>query len=462
MSGAAEPIAVIGVGCRLPGGAESPESFWDLLTGQRETSGPAPVRRWEWYREVSPEHDLAVQRTVSRGSFLDDVEGFDAAFFGMSGREAEEMDPQQRILLETGWEALEHAGVPPHSLRGSETGVYVGFCTGDYGRRLLEDLPGIEAWTGIGAANCALADRISYVLDLRGPSLAVDTACSASLVSLHLACQGLRAGDCTTALAAGVNLIVSPGETLSLAEAGALSPDGRSRPFDADADGYGRGEGCGVLVLRRLSDARRAGDRVLAVVAGSGVNQDGRTDGIMAPSGSAQEHMMRRACANAGIDPATVDLVEAHGTGTRLGDPEEAEALGVVYGAGRAPGEPCLVGSVKGNIGHLEGAAGVAGLIKVILALHRAAIPPSLVGRLNPEIPWGRNGLRVATETAPWPVREHPRRAAVSGFGYGGSIAHVVLEQAPDHAPGAPDEPDGPRLYPLSAASPEALAASAG
>lgn len=462
MTGAVEPIAVIGIGCRFPGGVGTPESFWDLLISGQDASGPAPDERWQWYRRVSPAHDLAVQRTIPRGSFLDDVAGFDAEFFGVSGREAELMDPQQRILLETSWEALEHAGVPPRSLGGGETGVYVGVCTEDYGRRLLEDLPGIEAWTGIGAAGCALANRISYALDLRGPSMTVDTACSASLVSLHLACQGLRTGDCTTALAAGVNLIVSPGETLSLDAAGALSPDGRSRPFDAGADGYGRGEGCGVLVLRRLADARRDGDTVLAVVLGSSVNQDGRTNGIMAPSGTAQEHVMRRACMTAGIDPATVGFVEAHGTGTRLGDPEEVAALSAVYGTGREPGEPCLIGSVKGNIGHLEGAAGVAGLIRAVLALQRAEVPPSVIRRLNPDIPWGSNGLRVAAERVTWPAVRHPRRAAVSGFGYGGAIAHIVLEQAPEQESVVMDGSAVPRLYPLSAGSPEALAGFAG
>ncbi|MEU4805543.1 beta-ketoacyl synthase N-terminal-like domain-containing protein [Actinosynnema sp. NPDC023587] len=470
-----EPIAVVGVGCRFPGGVGTPEAFWDLVVAGRDTSGPAPTERWDWYRDLSPAHEAALRHVTSRGSFLDDVAGFDAAFFGLSGREAELMDPQQRILLETAWEALEHAGVPPHSLAGTETGVYIGFCTADYGRRLLEDLPGIEAWTGIGAATCALADRIAHALDLRGPSLAVDTACSASLVSLHLACQGLRAGDCSTALAGGVNLILSPGETLSLDAAGALSPDGRSKPFDADADGYGRGEGCGVLVLRRLSDARRAGDRVLAVVRGSAVSQDGRTEGIMAPSGPAQEHVMRRACANAGIDPTTVGFVEAHGTGTRLGDPAEVAALSAVYGRD----EPCPIGSVKGNIGHLEGAAGVASVVKAVLALERGVVPPGVLRRLNPDIPWEDNGLRVATEAEPW--TGHPRRAAVSGFGYGGAIAHVVLEQAPEDAPGVGPgagtwvgsgvresggsrfaERGGLRVYPVSAASAEALAAGAG
>ncbi|MPZ81287.1 MAG: acyltransferase domain-containing protein [Actinophytocola sp.] len=453
---------MVGIGCRLPGEVNSPAGFWDLLAAGRETTGPAPEERWQWYRDLSPEHDSALQRVVGSGSFLSDIGAFDAEFFGLSPREAELMDPQQRILLETAWEALEHAGLPPRDLAGSDTGVYVGVCTGDYGRRLLEDLPSIDAWSGIGAATCALANRISYALDLRGPSLVTDTACSASLVALHLACQSLRAGESTVAIAAGVNLIVSPGETLSLDAAGALSPDGRCKPFDAAADGYGRSEGCGVLVLKRLPDAQRDGDRILALVRGSAVNQDGRTNGIMAPSGPAQEHVMRRACEQAAVDPATVDYVEAHGTGTRLGDPLEAAALSAVYGAGRAADEPCLLGSVKSNIGHLEGAAGVAGVIKAVLALDKAEIPASLLSRLNPDIEWVHNGMRVATERTSWPERAHPRRATVSGFGYGGTVAHILLEQAPVTEPVRPGPDDAHRLFPLSAGSPTALHRYAG
>ncbi len=393
-----EPVAVVGIGCRLPGGVASADDFWDLLAEGRRISAPAPAERWRWYRELGPDYDAALQRVISSGSFLEDIGAFDAGFFGLSPREVELMDPQQRILLEVAWEALEHAGIPPRALAGSDTGVYVGSCTGDYGRRLLEDLPGIEAWTGIGAATCALANRISYALDLRGPSLVTDTACSASLVSLHLACQGLRLGECGIAIAAGVNLVVSPGETLSLEAAGALAPDGRCKPFDAAADGYGRAEGCGVLVLKRLADAERDGDRVLATVTGSAINQDGHTNGIMAPCGQAQQEVMSSACDRAGVAPATVDYVEAHGTGTRLGDPLEAEALSTVYGADRPAGERCLIGSVKSNIGHLEGAAGVVSVIKAVLALYRREIPASLIETLTPDIPWHDNGLAVTAE----------------------------------------------------------------
>ncbi|MDH2426507.1 beta-ketoacyl synthase N-terminal-like domain-containing protein [Sphaerisporangium sp. TRM90804] len=457
-----EPVAVIGVGCRLPGDVRSPDEFWDLLRAGRNTTRPLPAERWRQYENRSPEHAAALRDAVRHGSFLSDIEGFDAEFFGLSPREAELMDPQQRILMETTWEALENAGLPPHELAGTDAGVFMGVCTADYGGSLLEDLPQIEAWTGIGAATCAVANRISYSLDLRGPSMAIDTACSASLVALHLAAQSLRLGESDVALAGGVNLLVTPGQTLTLGTAGALAPDGRSKSFDASADGYGRGEGCGVVVLKRLSDARRDGDRILALVIGSAVNQDGHTNGIMAPCGEAQAHVMARACRQAGVAPSTVDYIEAHGTGTRLGDPLEAGALSSVYGARRPAGDPCLIGSVKSNIGHLEGAAGIAGVIKAVLALDRGEIPPTVLTTLNPAVPWETSGLRVVTGRSAWPERDHPRRAGVSSFGYGGTVAHIVLEQAP----AAPETPrgrgTGERLFPLSAASERALRQYAG
>ncbi len=460
----AEPVAVIGIGCRFPGEADTPEAFWQLLLDNRNTAGEVPPERWRPYEELGPEYSTVLRRALRKGSFLEGIDQFDAEFFGISPREAELMDPQQRILVEVVWEALEHAGIPPRALAGTDAGVFVGACTDDYRRFLLEDLTHMDAWSGIGAARCATANRVSHLLDLRGPSLAVDTACSASLVALHLACQSLRLGESSIALVGGVNLVISPGETLTLDLAGALAPDGRSKAFDASGDGYGRGEGCGVLVLKPLERARADGDRVLAVVRGSAVNQDGYTNGIMAPCGTAQEYVMARACDQAGLAPGTVDYVEAHGTGTQLGDPMEASAIGAVYGTGR-PGEaPCLIGSVKANIGHLEGAAGVAGLIKATLALAHGHIPGNpLVTGLNTEIPWESTGLRVVTRAEPWPERDHPRRAGVSGFGYGGTIAHVVLEEppAPDPVPaGQPDAATAGRthgLYPLSAGSAPAL-----
>ena len=452
-----EPIAIIGMACRFAGGVDSPEKFWTLLRDGGDTVGEVPQGRWDWYATQSREHAAAVRDVTRRGAFLDDVKGFDADFFGITPREAALMDPQQRIVLELAWEALEHAGLPPRTLAGTDAGVFMGVGSDDYGRRLLEDLPRIEAWSGIGGAYCAVANRISYVLDLRGPSMAVDTACSSSLVAIHLAAQALRAGECPVALAGGVLVMTAPGLSLVLDAAGATAPDGRCKSFDADADGYGRGEGGGVVVLKRLSDARRDGDRALAIIRGSAVHQDGRTNGIMAPSGAAQAHLMRRAYAVAGVDPATVGFVEAHGTGTRVGDPLEAAAMTEVFGPGRPADRPLLIGSVKPNIGHLEAGAGVAGVIKAVLALRHGEIPPSLNFTTgNPAIPWDTAGLRVVTEPTPWPQADTPRRAGVSGYGYGGTIAHVILEQAEVPA-GRAAAGSGPAPYPLSAASPAAV-----
>ncbi|MFH8476549.1 beta-ketoacyl synthase N-terminal-like domain-containing protein [Streptomyces sp. NPDC018000] len=455
-AGLEEPIAVVGLSCRFPGDADSPEAFWDLLVQGRDGIGDG-AERWAPYAETGHNHAAVLRNTTSRGGFLTDIAGFDAEFFGISPREAELMDPQQRLLLELAWEALEHAGVPPLSLGGSNCGVFVGVGSDDYGRRLLEDLDRIEPWTGIGAALCATANRISHSLDLRGPSLAVDTACSASLVGVHLACRSLLSGESDVALAAGVNLMVAPGLSVTLDRAGATSPDGRSKPFDASADGYGRGEGAGVLVLKRLSDAERAGDRVLAVIRGSGVSQDGRTEGIMAPNGEAQADLLRRTYERCCIAPGTVDYVEAHGTGTVAGDPLEIGALAAVFGADRPADSPCLIGSVKGNIGHLEAGSGIAGMIKTILALVHEEIPPSVhFSTPNPRIRWAESRLRVTTERTPWPRGERPRRAGVSSFGYGGTIGHVVLEEAParPEPPAAPGDGAAlPRLFPLSGRS---------
>lgn len=475
-----EPVAVIGLGCRFPGGAEDPDAFWNLLLDGRDGIGEPPVDRWGSYAELGPDYAAAVRRAAVPGGFLADISGFDAAFFGLTPREAALMDPQQRLLLELCWEALEHAGVPPRDLAGSDTGVFVGVGSDDYGRRMLEDLPSIEAWTGIGSALCAAANRISHALDLRGPSLAVDTACSASLVATHLACQSLRTGESSLALVGGVNLIISPGLTLTLEAAGATAADGRCKPFDAAADGYGRGEGGGILVLKRLSAALRDGDRVLAVIRGSAVHQDGRTGGIMAPNGDAQRELLIRACHSAGVAPGSVDYVETHGTGTSLGDPLEAGALAAVYGTDRTADRPCLIGSVKPNIGHLEAGAGVASLIKTTLVLAHGEIPPSLNFTTgNPAIDWPASGLRVVTERTPWPRDGQVHRAGVSGFGYGGTIGHVLLEEAPtpttasplaaaagsaaerdDAETGSPGGVSG--LFPLSAASEPALRAYAG
>ncbi|RKT55147.1 type I polyketide synthase [Saccharothrix australiensis] len=453
----AEPIAIVGMGCRLPGGVDTPAQLWDMLSTGRDGITEIPPGRWDPYEVPGTESARALRDTTRRGAFLADAAAFDADFFGVTPREAEIMDPQQRLVLEVTWEALEHAGIPPHGLAGSDTGVFVGVGSDDYGRRMLEDLPRIEAWTGIGAAPCAVANRVSYVLDLRGPSFAVDTACSSSLVAIHLAVRSLRSGETTVAIAAGVNLIAGPGLTMVLDAAGATSPDGRSKPFDSTADGYGRGEGVGVVVLKRLSDAERDGDRVLAVVRGSAVSQDGRTNGIMAPNGEAQAHVAREALRDAGLDAHDVDYVEAHGTGTRAGDPVEAAALSAVYGRSRTGDDPCLIGSIKGNIGHLEAGAGVAGVIKAVLALGHGGIPPNAVfDQPNPNIPWSTNGLRVVDAPTTWPKRGPVRRAAVSSFGYGGTVGHVVLEEAPE--PAATGDFEGIGLYALSGASTDAVA----
>ncbi len=451
---AAEAVAVVGIGCRLPGGINAPGEFWRFLMDGGEATGDIPAERWEAYGPL--------RSVTRRGSFLADAAAFDAQFFGVSPREAELIDPQQRLTLETSWEALEDAGIPPHTLAGTDAGVFMGTGSDDYGRQMLEDLPGIEAWTGIGASLCAVANRVSYFLDLRGPSMAVDTACSSSLVAIHLACQSLRAGESTVALAGGVHLIAAPGLSMVLDAAGATSPDGRSKSFDASADGYGRGEGVGVLVLKRLADAQRDGDHIRAVIRGSAVNQDGRTNGIMAPSGEAQEYVVRHALRQAHVDPLTVGYVEAHGTGTRVGDPIEVGALARVFGAGRPADAPCLIGSVKANIGHLEAGAGVAGVIKAVLALEHATIPPTVnLTELNPDIPWAESGLHVTTEPTPWPQDHQVRRAGVSGFGYGGTVGHVLLEQAPPSTQKPTEAAVGPRVFALSASSEEGVRAEA-
>ncbi|MFE7192727.1 beta-ketoacyl synthase N-terminal-like domain-containing protein [Kitasatospora sp. NPDC057541] len=461
----AEPVAVIGMGCRLPGGVDSPEQLWQLLVNGQDAIGQVPAERWEHYEKLDPRNAAALRSTTSQGGFLADAAAFDAEFFGVTPREAELMDPQQRIVLEVAWEALENAGLPPHTLAGTDAAVFMGVGSDDYGRQMLEDLPAIEAWSGIGASMCAVANRISYALDLRGPSLIADTACSSSIVALHLACQSLRTGEATLAIAGGVNVMAGPGLTMVLDAAGATSSDGRSKSFDAAADGYGRGEGAGVLVLKLLSEAQRDGDRILAVLRGTAVNQDGRTAGIMAPNGEAQEYVARQALRQAGVAAQSVGYVEAHGTGTRKGDPIEVGALSRVFGENRGPDDPCLIGTVKPTIGHLEAGAGVAGVIKAVLALVHGRIPATPnITELNPDIPWETSGLRVVTETTEWPGGEGPRRAGVSSFGYGGTVAHAVLEQAPTPAAGrsATAEPfDGERVFALSGVTEAGLRANA-
>ncbi|MGV0780442.1 type I polyketide synthase [Mycolicibacterium sp. XJ775] len=457
-----EPIAVIGLGCRVAGNVATPSDFWNFLLEGRSNVTEVPDERWEPYLRRDP-RNAAVLREVTRlGTFLDDLPGFDAEFFGVAPREAEVMDPQQRLALEVSWEALEHAGVSPRALAGSDTAVLMGVNSDDYGKLIMEDLPGIDAWTGIGTSLCGIANRVSHLLDLRGPSVALDAACAASLVAVHQACQMLRAGETSLALAGGVSALIGPGLTRVLDEAGATAPDGRCKTFDASADGYGRGEGAGVVVLKRLADAQRDGDRVLAVVRGGATAQDGRTVGIMSPNGAAQADMFRLACRMSGVDPAGVGYIEAHGTGTPTGDPTEVGALAEVYGVGRTETNRCRIGSVKPNIGHLEGGAGVMGLIKAVLALHHEAIPPTAgLRQLTGAVDWANSGLRVPTEVEPWTRTDTPRQAAVCSYGYGGTIAHILLEEGPAASDPAERSSSGALIVPISARSGPRLARQA-
>ncbi|GAA2601528.1 type I polyketide synthase [Actinomadura fulvescens] len=465
-------IAVIGMSCRFSPDLDSLDKFWTFLAQGRYSVREMPDKRWQPYASSSPQATAIMRGTTRLGSFLDDIEGFDADFFGISPREADFIDPQQRILLELAWEALVHAGVPPLSLRGTETGVFAAANSNDYGRRLLEDIPRTGAYAVNGTTYYGIANRISYFLDLRGPSVAVDTACAGSLTALHFACQSLRLGETPVAVVGGVNVMATPALFVALDGAGATSPDGRSKAFDRDADGYGRGEGAGVVVLKRLADARRDGDPVLALIVGSGVFQDGRSDGMMAPNNEAQEHMLHEVYDRAGISPASVGYVEAHGTGTPVGDREEALALAAVFGRDRAPHDPCMIGSLKPNIGHIEGGSGIAGVIKAVLALRNAAIPPSLHSEPHPDIDWAASGLRLVGELSPWRPGSEPRRAGVSSYGVGGTIAHLILEEAPaeisaEPTAKAPAEapakaPADISVFPLSAMSDAGLRALAG
>lgn len=436
-----EPIAVIGLGCRFPGGISGPEALWQFLWDGRCAIGEVPADRWAPFDDGSAEVAAALANTTRWGSFLNDIDAFDAEFFEISLREAAKMDPQQRLLLEVAWEALEHAGIPANSLRRSQTGVFAGACVSEYGYLGSTDLAAVDAWSNTGGALSIIANRLSYFLDLRGPSVAVDTACSSSLVAIHLACQSLRLRDSDLALAAGVNLLLSPAVFHGFDQAGALSPTGLCHSFDAAADGFVRGEGCGVVVFKRLNDAVREGDPILAVVRGSAINQDGRSNGLMAPNPAAQMAVLRAAYANAGIPPHEVDYVEAHGTGTFLGDPIEARALGTTLGRGRPADSPLLVGAVKSNLGHLEAAAGVAGFMKAVLAVHRGQIPANLGYQApNPHIPFDELRLKVVAENEEWPSSGRARRVGVSSFGFGGTNAHVVIEQPPDPIVSGPQQ----------------------
>ena len=428
-----DAVAIIGAGCRLPGGADDLESFWSLLVNGTDAVTEIPRDRWniaDWY-DADP--DTPGKMATRWGGFLDGVDRFDPEFFGISAREAESMDPQQRLLLEVSWEALENAAQNPSRLSESRTGVFVGLTNDDYGRLLSRDgASAFDSYYASGVARSVAAGRISYVLGLQGPNISIDTACSSSLVAVHQACQSLRSGECRLALAGGVNIILLPETTVALSRAHMMAPDGRCKSFDDSANGFVRAEGCVILVLKRLSDALRDRDHVLALIRGSAVNQDGRSSGLTVPNGPAQEGVLREALSDAGVEPLDVDYVEAHGTGTALGDPIEAHALGAVLGKDRDPRTPLRIGSVKTNLGHLEAAAGAAGLLKTALALSRGAIPPSLhFRRWNHNIDWKGAPVSVPVEYTSWERIGRPRIAGVSSFGFSGTNAHVVLEEAP-------------------------------
>ena len=454
-----EPIAIIGMSCRFPGGANDPEAFWQLLHDGVDAITEVPPERWNIDAYYDPDNDAPGKMYTRSAGFLQDIDQFDPEFFGISAREAVSIDPQQRLLLEVSWEALENAGQAPKQLTGTQTGIFVGIGQNDYAnlQMKLGEPTKINAYTGTGNGFCFASGRLSYVLGLQGPNMAIDTACSSSLVAIHLACQSLRAGECNLALAGGVQLILSPEVAIFLSKAHALSPDGRCKTFDAAANGFGRGEGCGVVVLKRLSDAVADKNQILAVIRGSATNHDGPSSGLTVPNGLAQQKLIRDALKNSKVEPSQVSFVETHGTGTALGDPIEVEGLGTVFGKDRDPDHPLTISSVKTNIGHLEAAAGIAGLIKVVLALQHQEIPPHLhFKEPNPRINWDKLPVVIPTESKPWPA-DRTRLAGVSSFGISGTNAHVVLEAAPAPQPVPAAVVRPLHLLTLSAKTQEAL-----
>ncbi|ORB12047.1 type I polyketide synthase [Mycobacterium noviomagense] len=463
----ASGFAIVGYAARFPGAANTDE-FWDLLRQGRDAISEVPEDRWDADEFFDPDPDTPGKVVTRRAGFVDDATGFDAPFFGMSVREVRLMDPQHRLLLETAWRAVEHSGTAPTALANTNTGVFVGLSTHDYLGMASDELTydEIEAYMAIGTSNAAAAGRISYRLGLQGPAVAVDTACSSSLVAVHQACQALRLGECDLALAGGVNALLTPATMITFSNAHMLAPDGRCKTFDAAADGYVRGEGCGVIVVKRLEDAIRDGDRIRAVIRGSAVNQDGASGGLTVPNGVAQQRVIAEALKRANIAPGDVGYLEAHGTGTSLGDPIEIQAAGAVLGTGREASQPLLIGSVKTNIGHLEAAAGIAGVLKVVLSLEHGLLPQHLHFRdPSPHIPWDRLAVQVVQEATAWERNGRPRIAGVSSFGFAGTNAHVIISEAPDEASPAAVAPSpvgksGGRRFsvlPLSARTPDAL-----
>ncbi|MBO0879088.1 MAG: hypothetical protein J2P17_01640, partial [Mycobacterium sp.] len=468
ISGSDDGIAVVGVSCRLPG-APDPDAFWGLLREGRHAITEIPAGRWDM--PAALDGSSSPQRLTTRyGAFVDAIDMFDADFFGISPRESAGIDPQQRLMLELSWEAFENAGIMPETLRDSDTGVFVGVIWDDYALLRQEYGPGaITAHTVTGVHRGMIANRISYTLGLHGPSLIVDAAQSSSLVAVHMACESLRTGESTLALVGGVSLNIVPESTLTMERFGGLSPDGRCFTFDARANGFVRGEGGAAVVLKPLSRALADDDRVYCVITGSAVNNDGATRGFTIPSAEQQEEVIRAACRRARTAPGAVQYVELHGTGTKVGDPIEAAALGAALGSARRAGSPLMVGSVKTNIGHLEGAAGIAGLLKTVLSIHHRVLPPSLNFQSpNPAIPLSELNLEVNTATRAWPAPHQPLTAGVSSFGMGGTNCHVVLSEPPlsqshalDAASYAGATPTTPILCPVSGKTDEALRAQA-